>query len=267
MDRVEVTPGDSPVILGMPHTGTYIPEDIRDNTLPEAQTPSDTDWYAHKPNQRLLPGATMVRATFHRYVADANRDPSRCSLYPGQNTTGLVPLTNCDGSPLWNLDPTEAEIAARRDTHHARYHAALPAEIARIKAMHATAILYDCHSIRSLIPHLFEGRLPNFNTGTNNWRSCAKAFAAAVQRIGCATTKYTKLLNGRFKRGWSTWHYDLSGGGVHAIQIELAQATHLKKIEGPLFDFDPVKALPLQDMLGRILRTLETLALTSRRGA
>ena len=267
MDPVEVTPGDSPFIIGMPHTCTCIPEDIRDNTLPEAQTPSDTDWHNHTLYQGLPPGATTVNATFHRYVLDAKRDPSGRSLYPGQNTTGLVPLTNFNGSPLWNVDPEEAEIAARRVTYRASYHATLSAEIGRIKAMHGTAILYGCHSIRSLIPHLFEGKLPDFNTRTDNGRSCAKAFEAAVQRIGWTAKNYTNALNGRFKRDWSARHNDLSGSGVHAIQMELAQATHLKKAKGPPFDFDPVKAMPFQDMLGRILRTLETLAPTSGWGA
>ena len=263
MELVEVTPGDSPVILGMPHTGTYIPEVIRKNMLPNAQTLRDTDWHIHKLYQNLLPGATTVRATFHRYVVDANRDPKGQSLYPGQNTTGLVPLTDFDGMPLWKVQPTDAEIAIRRDTCHAAYHAALCAEIERIKALHGVAVLYDCHSIRSHIPHLFEGKLPDLNIGTNNGRSCARALEAAALRISTAATDYTSVLNGRFKGGWTTRHYGQPGRGVHAIQMELAQATHLRT-EGPPFEFDPDKSAPLQDVLGRILRTLETLAPTFR---
>ncbi len=52
---------------------------------------ADTDWHIHHLYDGLLPDATTVRATFHRYVIDANRDPAGASLYPGQNTTGLVP--------------------------------------------------------------------------------------------------------------------------------------------------------------------------------
>jgi N-formylglutamate amidohydrolase len=66
---------------------------------PLGQTLGDTDWHVDRLYDGLLPGVTTVRANFHRYVIDANRDPSGASLYPGQNTTGLVPVTNFDGEP------------------------------------------------------------------------------------------------------------------------------------------------------------------------
>lgn len=60
----------------------------------------ETDWHIDRLYEGLLPGATTMRATFHHYVIDANRDPSGVSLYPGQNTNGLVPLTDFDGEPI-----------------------------------------------------------------------------------------------------------------------------------------------------------------------
>ncbi len=109
---------------------------------------ADTDWHIHALYAGLLPGATTVRATFHRYVIDANRDPSGTSLYPGQNTTGLIPETDFDGKPIWKdgEQPTEADIADRLNDFHVPYHAALAAEIERVKALHGVAVLYDCHS-------------------------------------------------------------------------------------------------------------------------
>src|SRR5690606_16195124 len=113
---------------------------------------ADTDWHIDRLYAGLVPGATVVRATFHRYLIDANRPPDGESLYPGQSTTGLVPLTDFDGVPIWDSPPGPAEIEARRAGWHAPYHAALAAEVARVRAAHGVCVLYDCHSIRSRIP-------------------------------------------------------------------------------------------------------------------
>lgn len=258
MKTHEVFQGDSPIILGLPHTGTHVPADIRAKLNPRGQELADTDWHIEKLYDGLLPGATTVRALFHRYVIDANRGPDDASLYPGQNTTGLVPLTDFDGAPIWLEEPSADEIAARKATYHAPYHAALAAEIARVKARHGVAILYDCHSIRSHIPFLFEGTLPDFNIGTDSGRSCAPAIEKATFDL-CAATGRTHVLNGRFKGGWTTRHYGQPGTGVHAIQMELAQSTHLATESAP-FAYDPAKAEAMRQPLRAILEALEALA-------
>ena len=257
MTPVTVSQGDSPVILGLPHTGTYVPEAIFARLTPRGQTLADTDWHVERLYDGLLPGATTVRAMFHRYVIDANRGPENESLYPGQNTTGLVPMTDFDGEPLWTSAPDDTEIARRLADWHAPYHVALAAEIARVKAIHGFAILYDCHSIRSHIPFLFEGTLPDFNIGTNLGVTCDPAIEAAVAKI-CAATGRTMAVNGRFKGGWTTRHYGQPGEGVHAIQMELAQSTHLEAEVLP-FAYDAAKAEALRVPLGAILHALEDL--------
>ncbi|QRZ13574.1 N-formylglutamate deformylase [Paracoccus methylovorus] len=258
MSAVEVHSGDSPVILGLPHTGTYLPDGIRARLNERGRTLADTDWHIHRLYDGLLPGATTVRATFHRYVIDANRGPEDESLYPGQNTTGLVPVTDFDGQPIWTSEPTADEIADRKARFHAPYHAALAAEIQRVRARHGVAILYDCHSIRSAIPFLFEGVLPDFNIGTNSGASCDPRIEAATFEL-CAATGRSHVLNGRFKGGWTTRHYGQPEQGVHAIQMELAQSTHLVSEALP-FAYDDEKAGPLRQTLAAILDRLATLA-------
>ena len=253
---VAVTRGDGPLVLAMPHVGTWLPPGLALNA--RGQMLTDTDWHIDRLYADLAPRATVVRATFHRYVIDANRPPDGASLYPGQNTTGLVPLTDFDGNPIWDDPPGPSEIAARREGFHVPYHAALTAEIARVRAAHGVAVLYDCHSIRSRIPHLFDGLLPDFNIGTADGASCAPAVAATVAEICSAAAGYTSVLNGRFKGGWTTRHHGRPAGGVHAIQMELAQSTHLAA-EAPPFAYDPDRAARLRPILARILAALETL--------
>lgn len=258
MIPVQVAQGDSPVILGLPHTGTWLPAHIHARLNDRGRLLADTDWHIERLYDGLLPGATTVRATFHRYVIDANRGPDDASLYPGQNTTGLVPLTDFDGEPIWTEDPSAEEIADRKERFHAPYHAALAAEIERVRQKHGVAILYDCHSIRSVIPFLFQGVLPDFNIGTDSGRSCAPAIEAAAQEVAAATGR-THVLNGRFKGGWTTRHYGQPGQGVHAIQMELAQSTHLAS-EAPPFAYDEAKADALRVTLKAILARLAALA-------
>lgn len=260
---VEVHQGSSPVILGLPHTGTDVPADIRERLNDEGRRLRDTDWHVHTLYEGLLPGATTVRATFHRYVIDANRDPAGMSLYPGQTTTGLIPLTDFDNQPLWKpgQEPDAAETARRVAAFHAPYHAALAAEILRVRRLHGVAILYDCHSIRPVIPWLFEGVLPDFNVGTDGGRSCDPRVETVVFDACRRAEGYTSILNGRFRGGWTTRHYGRPVDGVHAIQMELTQSTHLGD-EPSAFTYDAAKARRLRVHLAAILRGLEDLAPT-----
>ncbi|MCC0029737.1 MAG: N-formylglutamate deformylase [Brucellaceae bacterium] len=263
MEPVTVTRGGSAVVLGMPHTGTWLPGDCMDRLNDDGRLLADTDWHIDRLYEGLLAGATVVRANFHRYVIDANRDPSGQSLYPGQNTTGLCPLTDFDGKPLYRdgMEPDEAETARRLTEFHAPYHAALDAELARVREKHGVAVLYDCHSIRSRIPFLFEGVLPDFNIGTNGGTTCAPQIEAATVETCAVAGGYSHVLNGRFKGGWTTRHYGRPAEGWHAVQMELAQSTHLQTEEPP-FAYDEAKAARLRIHLGAILERLNEIALT-----
>ena len=262
MTPVNVTQGTSAIILGMPHAGTYAPPDIAADLNTNGQELADTDWHIDRLYADLLRDATTVRANFHRYVIDANRDPQGVSLYPGQNTTTLVPLTDFDGQGIWTTLPADADIAQRLAEFHAPYHAALSAEIKRVRDLHGHVILFDCHSIRSRISFLFDGTLPDFNIGTDQGKTCAPEIEKAVHDICKTAPGYTSVLNGRFKGGWTTRHYGRPTQGVHAIQLELAQSTYLTTEAAP-WPFDPTRAAKLRHHLAHILATLAALAPSS----
>jgi N-formylglutamate deformylase len=261
VNPVEISAGSSPVILAFPHVGTHVPHDILSRLNKEGRALRDTDWHVDRLYADLLPGATTVKATFHRYVIDANRDPSGASLYPGQNTTGLVPLSDFDNRPLWKegAEPDEAENVRRLDLFHRPYHAALSAEIERVKAQYGIAVLYDCHSIRSRCPFLFDGTLPDFNIGTDNGRTCAPSIEAAAATLAGTAEGYTNVLNGRFRGGWTTRHYGRPEEGIHAIQMEIAQSAYLET-EAPPFAYDADKAAALRLHLRAILERIDAIA-------
>ncbi|OKH86883.1 N-formylglutamate deformylase [Thalassospira sp. TSL5-1] len=263
----DVEQGSSPVILAFPHTGTDVPADMREKLNDNGKILADTDWHIHRLYDGLLPGVTTVRALFHRYVIDANRDPSGQSLYPGQNTTGLVPVTDFDGKPIWRegQEPDENEVSRRQQQFHAPYHAALKAEIDRVKALHGVAVLYDCHSIRSHIPFLFDGKLPDFNIGTDSGTTCDPRIEQAVVTVCENAAGFTSVLNGRFRGGWTTRHYANPAQNIHTVQMELAQSTHLAREEPP-FEYDETVAAPLRAHLKDILQNIEKIAFDLAKG-
>jgi formiminoglutamase len=169
----------------------------------------------------------------------------------------LVPLTDFDGDDIWFVTPESSEQVARRDTFHKPYHAALMAELNRVRDIHGVAILYDCHSIRSEIPFLFDGILPDFNIGTNNGVTCSDVITNVVADICQGSIGYSTVINGRFKGGWTTRHYGRPEDGIHAIQMELAQSTYMEEVAP--WTWDTAKATKLRKTLAKILKQLDLL--------
>ena len=260
MKPVYIRKGNRPVILAMPHTGTYIPGRIFAGLNANGRKLADTDWHVDRLYRGLLPGVTIIKANFHRYVVDANRDPLGASLYPGQNTTGLCPVTDFDGHDIYkaNSAPNESEIEQRRRSFHAPYHSAVEGEIARLRQIYKDVVLYDCHSIRSRAPFLFEGALPDFNIGTNSGVTCGSQLEQQVAKICKTADGFIHVVNGRFKGGWTTRHYGKPEGGVHAIQMELAQNIYMDE-QSP-WHYQPKQAKQTRRVLREILQAIEKFA-------
>lgn len=256
MSQIEVTSGDSPLVLGLPHTGTHIPDDVARRLNTTGRAMADTDWNIHRLYDGLVDEVSSVRTLVHRYVIDVNRDPDGQSLYPGQNTTELCPTTDFEGQPIYQpgQEPNVTEIKDRCENFHAPYHKALQAELDRVKNRHGFVILYDCHSIRSEIDFLFDGVLPDFNIGTNGGLTCASEIETATLNICAAASDFSHILNGRFKGGWTTRHYGKPEVGQHAIQMELTQNNYMR--ESPPWSYDVIKAERLGAPLKNILTTL-----------
>lgn len=253
--------GTAPLILSFPHTGTDIPPEFEARLVSLWLARKDADWWIDRLYDFAAElDATVIHTAISRTVIDVNRDPSGASLYPGQATTELCPATTFDGEPLYRgTAPDAAEIAARRAQYFAPYHEALRAEIARLRARHAHVVLYDCHSIRSVIPRLFPGTLPEMNIGTNSCASCDPALAEAVAALAAASP-FGHVVNGRFKGGWITRHYGRPQDGVHALQMELACRAYMEDPPGALDEnnwpapFDAARAAPMRELLRGVLR-------------
>jgi N-formylglutamate deformylase len=258
---LSVTRGRAPLLISLPHTGVELGA-LEPRLVSPWLARKDADWWI----DRLYDftgalDATIVRTALSRTIVDVNRDPSGASLYPGQATTALCPITTFDGEALYRAGeaPSSEEIAERRALWFDPYHEALGAEIARLRRLHPRVVLYDCHSIRSVIPRLFEGVLPVFNLGTNGGASADPGLSATVADI-LATSGQPVVVNGRFKGGWITRAYGDPAQGVHALQMELACRGYMHEPDdvGPRNwpgAYDPAFAAPMRNTLTTILQT------------
>ncbi|MGH6786309.1 MAG: N-formylglutamate deformylase [Novosphingobium sp.] len=230
---LDIHRGEAPLVFAFPHGGSEL-GGVEDRFVSPWLARRDGDWWIEElyPFVREL-GATTIATKVSRSVVDVNRDPSGASLYPGMATTALCPVTTFDGDPLYRgFDPEEDEIDWRRRNFFDPYHAALAAELERLRARHDRVVLYDAHSIRSRIPRLFAGELPQFNLGTNAGLTCAPELEAALAQV-CETSGHTWVANGRFKGGWTTRHYGAPAAGVHAVQMELAMRGYMDEPDAP----------------------------------
>jgi N-formylglutamate deformylase len=250
--------GTRPLLISMPHVGTHVPPALAARLTEEARHVPDTGWHL----ERLYDfadelGASVLVATHSRYVIDLNRPPDGASLYPGQSVTGLCPVDTFDDTPLYAdaADvPGDEETAQRRDAIWQPYHAKLAEELARIRAQHGVAALWDAHSIRSVLPRFFEGKLPDLNLGTGKGVSCDPALAQTLLGIAESATGYTGVLNGRFTGGYITRNYGNPAQNVHAVQLEMTQSSYMQ--EKLPFDYLPEVAAGVQPHVRRMIEAV-----------
>jgi len=263
-----VRQGRSKLLVSIPHAGTELPH-IEHRLQSTWLARMDADWWVDRLYDFAVEcDATIVSTSISRTVIDVNRDPSSRSLYPGMATTDLVPMTTFDGVPLYQSgrEPDDAERMQRREEFYDPYHATLQAEIARLRALHSSIVLYDAHSIRSRVSRLFEGELPIFNIGTFDGRSCAPTVSAQIERI-CSASTTSYVVNGRFKGGWITRAYGQPDKGVHAVQMELACRAYIDEPSDPLNEtnwppiYSDERAAATRDILRDVLEACVELEL------
>lgn len=255
-DLFHVTPGATPVLISVPHAGTYIPPDIVDRLTPAARAVPDTDWHVEKLYQ-FAPklGAGLLVATHSRYVVDLNRDPDGTPLYPGADNTETVPLKTFGLAPIYQSGraPDAAEVKHRVDTYWRPYHDRLASELAALRRRFGVAVLWDGHSIPSVVPRFFDGRLPDLNLGSGNGTTADRELIARMADL-LAGSGFSSVVDGRFKGGYITRHYGQPQRGVHALQLEMAESAYMD--EAPPYRYDAARAAKLAGVLQDAVRAL-----------
>jgi len=250
----EFKAGTIPLLVSMPHVGTDIPDDIAAAMTPASREKADTDWHLTQLYGPFLEqmGASVLSARWSRYVIDLNRPPENTNLYPGQDTTGLCPVDTFHREPLYleGRAPDETEVQRRLHAYWKPYHDQLRAELDRLLSTHGSVVLWDAHSIASVVPRFFEGKLPDLNFGTADGASCAPGLGKAIVDCALAQDHFSVAVNGRFKGGHITRHYGRPASNVHAIQLEMCQSTYMN--ETAPFAYRPDLAAQVQGLLAQM---------------
>lgn len=246
-DVFKLRRGNSKLIVSMPHVGTQLPESLNVRMTKQAKDLPDTDWYLEELYDFLQElDVTVIAANYSRYVVDLNRSADDMSLYPGSNVTGLCPIDTFSGELIYqqerSLDTTEIKNRLKMFWHP--YHDALAFEIARVKALHGDVIVWDAHSIRSVVPRFFDGELPQLNIGTADGTTCQPKIIEKALNIIKSYDDYSWVDNGRFKGGFITRHYGQPSQGINAIQLEIAMRSYMdESSSSPKFDNDKAQSL------------------------
>ena len=235
--------GDTPLLISVPHDGRELPADMFARMTAVGRAIPDTDWHVAELYEFAVEmGASTVMANYSRYVVDLNRAADDSALYPGQLKTGLCPLQSFAGDALYRSGNVErSEYEARVGTYWNPYHQHIRDTLDALRAKHGYALLWDAHSISSIVPRLFDGELPELNLGSNSTMSCAERLESAVARI-VVESPYSSVINGRFKGGYITRNYGDPKNGIHALQLEIAQRAYMDE-KTLMFDDEKAKAL------------------------
>lgn len=254
-DPFEFQSGQLPLLISIPHAGTRLTPAVEKGLTDEARPLQDTDWHIPRLYDfaRAM-GASILVGNYSRLVIDLNRPADDKPLYTTA-TTGLFPDVLFDGRPSFLPDaaPSDEERAGYLQNIWQPYHQQLQNELARLKAQHGYALLFDAHSIASVIPRLFDGKLPDLNLGTNGGESCPASLSDRLVTCCQQQQQFSHVLNGRFKGGYITRAYGHPQENQHAVQLELAQVNYMSE---QTFEFDAARAAPLQRLLQQMIESM-----------
>ena len=249
--------GQRPLLVSLPHVGTVIPKALQSQYVPRALQVEDTDWHLDQVYAfaRDL-GASLIVPRHSRFVIDLNRPPENTPMYTGANNTELCPTRFFSGEPIYRdgLVPSASAIAERCETFWRPYHAAMEAEMARLRALHGHAVLFDGHSIKSQLPWLFEGKLPDLNLGSASGTSCAASLRDRLQQVLQSQSDFTQVVDGRFKGGHITRSFGRPHAGWHAVQLEMCWSTYMEEV--PPYRIDPHRLARLKPVLQALVGSM-----------
>lgn len=247
-----------PIIVSVPHCGTLIPDDLKDQFLSEQiSTLDDTDWYVNQLYD-FAPsiGITMISATYSRWVIDLNREVDDRPLYnDGRIITSVCPVTNFKGEKIYSdkrKSVTKKEIKRRQALYYQPYHEKLQALLDDRLKTFGRVLLWDCHSIRQFVPTIHPLKFPDLILGDADERSASSILINdALQVLG--TSSLAVSHNYPFKGGTITRTYGKPHLGQHALQLEMTKVNYMDDDERV---YDDACAEHIRQLLRRVFEKL-----------
>jgi N-formylglutamate deformylase len=247
-----------PIIVSVPHCGTAFPEEIRDEYKPALiAAPDDTDWFVEQLYD-FAPalGMTMITAVYSRWVIDLNRDPESKPLYTdGRIITALCPTTTFLGEPLYKdarHEVSGTEVSRRLAAYYLPYHAQVQNLLDEAVQAFGRVLLWDCHSIRQVVPTIQPEKFPDLILGDADGRAASPALTDAAL-TGLKHGNFTLNHNHPFKGGTITRQFGKPEKHQHALQLEMSKVNYMDDTETR---YDKSRADRMREVLKRTLSSL-----------
>lgn len=255
MESYRFQPGETPVLISLPHVGTDLPREIAVGMTDKANQVPDTDWHLDRLyNFAPALGAGFLASTQSRYVIDLNRDPSRNGLAGGRGFTELCPTSTADDCPIYldGCQPDAVEVRRRVGTYWKPYHRQLQAELAVLKSRFGVAVLLDAHSSKTA-----DAQGPgwsDFNLVTANDTSASPHLSRRLSNVLACTDNFTSLFDPRSAGGYIARHYGRPEDNIHVVQLEISQSTYMDG--APPFRYRGDLAASVRPVLERFVSAL-----------
>ncbi len=246
-----------PIVLSIPHAGTYFPEDIQAEMKTGLLPPDDTDWFVDKLYDFANDlGILTISANYNRWVIDLNRNPDSTPLYnDGRVITELCTTTDFLGNTIYKDERnkiTTDEINRRKKLYFTPYHNALQQLLNEVKQQFGSVLLWDCHSIRRHVPSIYKHPFPDLILGSADGTSASSHIIdLALQML--QKSRHSVSHNHPFKGGYITRHFGKPEHHQHALQLEMAKPLYMDDNER---DFDEQRADKTRDLLGKTITSL-----------
>jgi N-formylglutamate deformylase len=247
-----------PILISVPHCGTSFPDELKDQYNPNLiSAPDDTDWFVDQLyNFAPKMGITMITAVYSRWVIDLNRDPESKPLYTdGRIITGLCPTTNFLGDDLYKDHRKEVdhtEVKRRLDKYYWPYHHKLNSLLQELKVRFGEVLLWDCHSIRQMVPTIYKEKFPDLILGNDDGKSASgELISIALKNLKSA--EYSVNHNHPFKGGFITRNYGNPVDSQHALQLEMSKVNYMDDSETK---YHEQRAQKMQELLKAALGEL-----------
>lgn len=251
-----------PILISVPHCGTVFPDELKDQYKPHlSAAPDDTDWFVHQlydfaPSMGMM----LIGAKYSRWVIDLNRDPQSKPLYTdGRIITALCPTITFFGEALYHDERNEidqVEINRRLEKYYRPYHQQLEESLIRLKKKFGKVLLWDCHSIRQVVPTIQKEKFPDLILGDADGTSASPGLIEATLGVLDHGT-YSVSHNHPFKGGFITRHFGKPLENVHALQLEMTKVNYMEDDE-TIYNHDranKMRAL-LQKMFSQLIERL-----------
>lgn len=255
-----------PILLSVPHCGTFFPREIKEDFSQELiKAPDDTDWFVdqlYSFSSKL--GITMISAEISRWVIDLNRHPESKPLYfDGRIITELCPVTTFQGEPLYTdgrKKVNASEVQRRKELYFNPYHEKLRELLDGLKLEFGKVLLWDCHSIRQRVPTIQQEKFPDLILGSADGKSAGKTLIELAME-SLSSGGYSFQHNHPFKGGYITRQYGNPEQHQHALQLEMTKINYMDDTEN---FFEPGRAERMQKLLMKTLSNLGSVLISGK---